>query len=66
MSPTVDTLATLLDLMGEELALDARPIDTATTGTMIRANLEHTPQERIERQASWSGGMRELQRAFRG
>src|ERR671924_25288 len=27
VSPTVDTLATLLDLMGEELVLDAMPID---------------------------------------
>ena len=30
VSPTVDTLATLLDLMGEELSLDAQPIDYAT------------------------------------
>ena len=66
VSPTVETLATLLDLMGEQLALDARPIDYGHDRAMIRQNLQHSPQERIERQASWSRGMRELQRAFRG
>jgi transcriptional regulator with XRE-family HTH domain len=66
VSPTVDTLATLLDLMGEELSLDAEPIDYGHDRAMIRNNLQHSPEERIQRQASWSRGMRELQRAFRG
>jgi hypothetical protein len=52
--------------MGEELSLDAHPIDYGHDRTMIRQNLQHSPQQRIERQASWSRGMRELQRAFRG
>jgi transcriptional regulator with XRE-family HTH domain len=65
VSPTIDTLATLLDLMGEELSLDTRQIDYGHDRTLIRSNLEHSPQERIERQAAWSRGMRELQRAFR-
>jgi transcriptional regulator with XRE-family HTH domain len=66
VSPTVDTLATLLDLMGEELSLGAEPIDYGHDRPMIRSNLQHSPQERIERQASWSRGMRGLQRALRG
>jgi transcriptional regulator with XRE-family HTH domain len=66
VSPTVETLATLLDLMGEELSLGAEPIDYGHDRPMIRNNLQHSPQERIERQASWSRGMRELQRDFRG
>jgi transcriptional regulator with XRE-family HTH domain len=66
VSPTVDTLATLLDLMGEELSLDGEPIDYGHDRAMIRSNLQHSPEERIQRQASWSRGMRELQRAFRG
>jgi transcriptional regulator with XRE-family HTH domain len=66
VSPTTETLATLLDLMGEELAPDAHPIDYGHDRTMIRQNLHHSPQQRIERQASWSRGMRELQRASRG
>jgi transcriptional regulator with XRE-family HTH domain len=66
VSPTVETLATLLDLMGEELSLGAEPIDYGHDRAMIRNNLQHSPEERIQRQASWSRGMRELQRAFRG
>ena len=66
VSPTVETLSTLLDLMGEELTLDARPIDYGHDRAMIRSNLEHSPQERIERQAQWSRGMRRRQRASRG
>jgi transcriptional regulator with XRE-family HTH domain len=66
VSPTVDTLATLLDLMGDELSLGTEPIDYGHDRAMIRNNLQHSPEERIERQASWSRGMRELQRAFRG
>jgi transcriptional regulator with XRE-family HTH domain len=66
VSPTVETLATLLDLMGEELSLGAEPIDYGHDRPMIRNNLQQPPQERIERQASGSRGMRELQRDFRG
>ena len=52
--------------MGEELSLEAHPIDYGHDRTMIRQNLQHSAQKRIERQAQWSRGMRELQRAFRG
>jgi transcriptional regulator with XRE-family HTH domain len=64
VSPTVETLATLLDLMGDELTLGTKPIDYGHDRAMLRNNLQHSPEERIQRQASWSRGMRELQRAF--
>ena len=62
VSPSVSTLATLLDLLGEELELSATPIDYGHDRTLIELNLAHSPEERIERQAAWSRGMR----AFEG
>jgi transcriptional regulator with XRE-family HTH domain len=65
VSPSVNTLATLFDLLGEELELTAHPIDYGHDRTLLRENLRYTPRERIDRQASWSRGVRELQRAPR-
>ena len=48
VSPTVETLATLLDLLGEELVLDARPIDYGHDRTLLRENLRRSVEERIE------------------
>jgi transcriptional regulator with XRE-family HTH domain len=65
VSPSVATLANLLDLMGEELELAATPIDYGHDLTLIRENLKRTPEERIRRQAEWSNGLRRLQHAAR-
>jgi transcriptional regulator with XRE-family HTH domain len=65
VSPSVATLTTLLDLMGEELVLDARSIDYGHDATLTRQNLEHSPERRIARQAAWARGVRELQRGLR-
>ncbi len=65
VSPSVATLATLLDLMGEELELAATPIDYGHDRTLIRANLRHEPAERMERMASWGRTIKELQAAVR-
>lgn len=65
VSPSVATLASLLDLMGEELELSTHEIDYGHDRTLLRQNLALTPEQRIERQASWSRGMRGLQRAAR-
>jgi transcriptional regulator with XRE-family HTH domain len=65
VSPTVETLARLLDLMGERLDLAPKPIDYGHDRAMIRANLRHAPSERIARQAAWSRGMNELRNALR-
>ena len=63
VSPSVGTLATLLDLLGEELELSSSPIDYGHDLTLIQGNLRFTPEERIDHQASWSRGMREIQRS---
>lgn len=48
VSPTVDTLATLLDLMGEELDLGAAAIDYGHDRTLLANNLARSPAERID------------------
>jgi transcriptional regulator with XRE-family HTH domain len=63
VSPSVATLATWLDLMGEELRLDAERIDYGHDSTLNALNLRYSPEERIARQASWSRGAMELRRA---
>lgn len=54
VSPSVATLAQLLDLMGEELTLDAQPIDYGIDRTLLRENLSRTPEERIDFMVSFS------------
>lgn len=64
VSPTVATLETLLDLMGEQLELAATAIDYGHDRTLLRQNLAFTPAERVRRQAQWARSVREIQRAF--
>jgi transcriptional regulator with XRE-family HTH domain len=66
VSPSVAMLARLLDLMGEELVLDAEPIDYGHDRTLIRENLKRTPEERLDFMVSFSNFVRELQGAARG
>ena len=47
VSPTVETLARLLDLLGEELMLDARPVDSGVDRSLFEITLALTPAERI-------------------
>jgi len=65
VSPSIVTLATLLDLMGEELVLDARSIDYGHDRTLIVQNLSYEPIERVEHQAEWSRGMKAIRGAPR-
>jgi hypothetical protein len=62
----VDTLATLLDLMGEEIQLDATPIDYGHDRTLNANNLRLTVEDRVHRQAAWGRSVREIQRAIGG
>jgi transcriptional regulator with XRE-family HTH domain len=64
VSPSVDTLAYLLDLLGEELALEARPIDYGHDVTLLQQNLAEAVTDRVRRQAAWARRVRELQRGF--
>lgn len=66
VSPSVDMLARLLELTGEELTLDAAPIDYGHDRTLLRENLRHEPAERIRRQAAWANQVRSFQRAVGG
>ena len=63
LSPTVETLGELLFRMGEELALDAAPIDYGHDRTLLRANLRQTPEDRLRATARLARSVRELQRA---
>jgi transcriptional regulator with XRE-family HTH domain len=65
VSPSIATLAQLLDLMGEELVLGAEPIDYGHDRTLIAQTTPHPPEQRIANQATWSRGMNELRRAVR-
>jgi transcriptional regulator with XRE-family HTH domain len=54
VSPSVVTLANLLDLMGEELTLGAEPIDYGHDRTLLRQNLAKTPAERVAHGVAFS------------
>jgi transcriptional regulator with XRE-family HTH domain len=49
VSPTVQTLAELLRLLGEELVLSAKDRDTGIDLTLNQKNLSFTPEQRIQR-----------------
>jgi transcriptional regulator with XRE-family HTH domain len=59
VSPSVATLANLLDLLGEELELDAKPIDYGHDVTLLRANLDRTLDERLDHGVSFANFVRE-------
>ncbi|MGH3011646.1 MAG: helix-turn-helix domain-containing protein [Gaiellaceae bacterium] len=65
VSPSVGTLATLLDLLGEELELASTPIDYGHDRTLNAVNLRFAPADRIRRQAEWSRGFKKIQGAAR-
>ena len=54
VSPSVATLSTLLDLMGEELTLNAEPIDYGHDRTLLQQNLRRTVAERLEHATSFA------------
>jgi transcriptional regulator with XRE-family HTH domain len=62
VSPSVETLARLLDLMGEELRLDAQPIDYGFDVSLLQRNLSRTPNNRIRHGVAFSN----FQRRHRG
>ena len=58
VSPSVETLAELLDLMGEELTLEAAPIDYGHDIAMLDANLRRSVEQRIDFGASFANFVR--------
>jgi transcriptional regulator with XRE-family HTH domain len=54
VSPSVSTLANLLDLMGERLVLDAEQIDYGHDRALLRQNLDRTVDDRIDHGVAFS------------
>jgi transcriptional regulator with XRE-family HTH domain len=54
VSPSVATLASLLDLMSEELVLATREVDWGHDETLLEANLRKTANERFRDGVSFS------------
>ena len=54
VSPSVSTLANLLDLMGERLTLESEQIDYGHDRTLLQRNLERTVDERIDHGVAFS------------
>ena len=53
VSPSVATLANLLDLLGEELELDAKPADWGHDVSLIQTKLDRTPAQRVADNAAF-------------
>jgi transcriptional regulator with XRE-family HTH domain len=58
VSPTVETLAKLLDLMNEELELSARPVDHGFDRTLYDQTLGMTTDERVDHGVDFSNFVR--------
>ena len=65
VSPSVAMLERLLQLAGEQLTLGAEPLEDGIDRTLIRENLERTPEERIEHIASLSRFVDEIRGSAR-
>lgn len=52
-SPSTDTLRRLLQVMGEDLELRARPLRGEHDAAHLRAERELTPTQRLERAFAW-------------
>jgi transcriptional regulator with XRE-family HTH domain len=63
ISPTVETLRNLLDLLGEELTLNAQPIDYGHDVTLNQEALDRTPSKRIAFNVSFAKFARKLREA---
>jgi transcriptional regulator with XRE-family HTH domain len=48
VSPSVETLRSLLHLLGEDLVLTAEPRDAGIDRTLIRERFKATPSERVD------------------
>jgi transcriptional regulator with XRE-family HTH domain len=58
VSPTVETLSSLLQLVGEDLELVSRERDTGIDRTLIGQRLALSPAERVRRGLEFSGFVR--------
>ena len=61
VSPSVDTLANLIDLLGDRLELSAVPVDYGFDRSQHLRKLALSPEDRIRGQARWARRVRDLQ-----
>jgi transcriptional regulator with XRE-family HTH domain len=54
VSPSVETLRSLLNVLGEDLKLTANGRDAGVDRGLVRANLSLTPEERVMRGLGFS------------
>ena len=66
VSPSVETLRTLLHMLGEDLVLDARERDAGIDRTLNRATLERSAAERVERGLAFADFVRANRPAISG
>ncbi len=60
MSPSVETVGTLLWLMNEELVLGAEPVNWGHDATLNQSSLAVPPEERIRRNTVYARRMAEI------
>lgn len=66
VSPTVDTLSSLLHVLGEELILDSRDRDWGIDRSQVRERLRLSPQERVDYGVAFADMVLETQRVNSG
>jgi len=65
VSPSVETLRSLLHLLGEDLELGAKERDSGIDVTLNRGNLTYTPGDRVRRGMAFADFVREHRGAAR-
>jgi transcriptional regulator with XRE-family HTH domain len=60
VSPSIETLAQLLHLLGEQLALKSEVRDTGVDPTLIRGALRRSPGERVDYGVAFANQVIEL------
>jgi transcriptional regulator with XRE-family HTH domain len=60
ISPTVETLRSLLHLLGEDLVLGVKPRDWGVDRTLVEARFRMTPAERVDYGVAMAGQMIEI------
>jgi transcriptional regulator with XRE-family HTH domain len=63
VSPSVETLRSLLHLLGEELQLGSAESNSGVDRSVIRENLKRTPAERVDFGAAFTDSLLEMRRA---